>query len=333
MDYRNLGRCGVKVSPVCLGTMMFGGQTSEADSIRIIHKAHDLGVNFIDTANMYNAGESERVVGKAIADRRDSIVLATKGRQKMGDGPNQQGGSRKHLMAEFDASLKRLGTDYVDIYYYHAPDFSTPIDETLRALDDMVKSGRAHYIACSNFRAWRICEALWTSDRLNLNRYVCIQPLYNIVNRDIEVEILPLCEEYGLGVVSYSPLARGILTGKYTKFGEYPEGSRASRDDVRMRQAELRPESIEISQKLVAHCQQKGCNPSQFALAWVLANPILTSVIIGPRTIEQFEDNMGCLDVEITDDDEAFVDSLVPPGEHSGFGFQDEVYPITGRGR
>lgn len=333
MDYRNLGQCGVKVSPVCLGTMMFGGQTNETDSIQIIHKAYDQGVNFIDTADMYNAGESERIVGRAINDRRDRIVLATKGRQKMGDGPNQQGGSRLHLMQALDASLKRLGTDYVDIYYYHAPDLSTPVDETLRALDDMVRSGRVHYIACSNFRAWRICESLWTSDRLNLNRYVCIQPLYNIVNRDIEVEILPLCQKYGLGVVSYSPLARGILSGKYAKFGEYPEGSRASRGDMRMTQAELRPASFEIAQQIGARCAKKGCTASQFALAWVLANPILTSVIIGPRTMQQYDDNIKCLGVEITAEDEVFIDELVPPGEHSGAGFQDEAYPITGRGR
>ncbi len=333
MDYRNLGKCGVKVSPVCLGTMMFGGQTNEDDSIHIIHKAHDQGVNFIDTADMYNAGESERIVGRAIVDRRDRIVLATKGRQKMGDGPNQQGGSRLHLMHALDGSLKRLGTDYIDIYYYHAPDLSTPVDETLRAMDDMVRSGRVHYIACSNFRAWRICESLWTSDRLNLNRYVCIQPLYNIVNRDIEVEILPLCQEYGLGVVSYSPLARGILSGKYAKFGEYPEGSRASRRDVRMSQAELRPASIEIAQQIAAHCEKKACTASQFALAWVLANPILTSVIIGPRTMQQYDDNIKCLDVEIKEEDEAFINGLVPLGEHSGTGFQDDAYPITGRGR
>ncbi len=333
MDYRNLGKAGVKVSPVCLGTMMFGGQTSEADSISIIHKATDMGINFIDTANMYNAGESEVVVGKAIADRRDRVILATKGRQAMGEGPNDQGGSRVHLMHELDASLKRLGTDYIDIYYYHAPDYSTPIEETLRALDDMVRSGRVHYIACSNFRAWRLCEALWTSDRLNLHSFACIQPLYNIVNRDIEVELLPLCRERGIGVVSYSPLARGILTGKYKKIGEYPEGSRASRNDKRMNQAELREASIEVAREITAHCEQKGCQPSQFALAWVLANPIMTSVIVGPRTMEQFDDNMGCLDVTITDADEAFINSLVPVGEHSGKGFQDEAYPITGRGK
>jgi len=331
VDYRNLGRCGVKVSPVCLGTMMFGGQTSQADSIRMIHQANDLGINFIDTADMYNAGESEVVCGKAIADHRHDFVLATKGRQKMGSGPNDQGGSRKHMKRALDDSLRRLNTDYIDIYYYHAPDNDTPIEETLRAMDDMVRSGKVHYIACSNFRAWRLGEALWTSDASNLASFVCLQPLYNIVNRDIEVEILPLCEEYGIGVVSYSPLARGILTGKYKPGAAFPEGSRASRDDVRMKQAELRDESIELSQKIAAHAESKGCSASQFALAWVLANPILTSVIIGPRTVEQFEDNLKCLGVQITPEDEAFVDGLVPIGEHSGKGFQDTAYPITGR--
>ena len=333
MEYRTLGKAGVKVSPICLGTMMFGGQTNEADSIAIVHKALDQGVNFIDTANMYNAGESEVVVGKALSDRREQAVLATKGRQKMGDGPNEQGGSRMHLMRELDKSLKRLNTDYIDIYYYHAPDNDTQIEETLRAMDDMVRSGRVHYIACSNFRAWRVCEALWTSDKLNLHKFACVQPLYNIVNRDIEVELLPLCREHGLGVVSYSPLARGILTGKYKAFGEYPEGSRASRNDPRMTQAELRPASIEVSQRIVEHCEKKGCSSSQFALAWCLANPILTSVIVGPRTMAQFDDNVVSLNVRVTDEDEAFIDSLVPTGEHSGKGFQDTAYPITGRGK
>lgn len=331
MQYRSLGRAGVKVSPLCLGTMMFGGQTSEADSIRIIHKALDQGINFIDTANSYNAGESERVVGKAIRERRDHVVLATKSRQKMGEGPNEQGGSRLHLMHELNASLKRLGVDHIDIYYYHAPDYSTPIDETLRALDDMVRWGKVHYIACSNFRAWRLCEALWTSDRLNLHRFACVQPLYNLVNRDIEVELLPLCQEHGIGVVSYSPLARGILTGKYKPGGEFPEGSRAARNDVRMRQAELREESLEVAQQLAAHCERRGVTPSQFALAWCLANPILTAVILGPRTMEQFDDNLASLAVEITAEDEALVDRLVPPGEHTGKGFQDVAYPVLGR--
>lgn len=331
MEYDRLGNTGLSVSPICLGTMMFGGPTSEADSAKIIHKAIDQGVNFIDTANIYNAGESERVVGRAIADRRENVILATKGRSKMGDGPNEQGASRIHLMHEVDASLKRLGTDYIDLYYVHAPDYETPIDETLRALDDMVRSGKVHYIACSNFRAWRLAEALWTSDGLGLHRFCCVQPLYNIVNRDIEVELLPLCEEYGIGVVSYSPLARGILTGKYQPGKDFPEGSRASRNDKRMNETELRDESMKVSQELVSYCEKRGVAPTQFALAWVLANPRVSSVIVGPRTEQQYDDNMKCLDIEWTQEDEDFVNQLVPPGEHSGKGFQDPAYPVLGR--
>ena len=331
MQFRNLGGSGVKVSPVCLGTMMFGGQTDAAESTRIMHKALDLGINFFDTANIYNAGQSEVVIGQAIADRRQKVVLATKGRAPMGEGPNQGGASRAHLTTALDASLKRLKTEFVDIYYVHTPDYATPIEETLRALDDFVRGGKVHYIACSNFRTWRLMEALWTSDRLNLERFVCIQPLYNIVNRDIEVELLPMCREYRIGVVSYSPLARGILCGKYRAGEPFPAGSRAARNDKRMQQAELREASFEVAEELRGHCEKKGVRLSQFALAWCLANPIITSVIIGPRTMEQFDDNLGCLDVHIDHDDEAFVDALVPPGEHSGKGFQDTQYPITGR--
>lgn len=333
MEYRNLGAAGVKVSPICLGTMTFGGPTTEADSVRIIHKAYDLGINFFDTADMYNAGESEVIVGKAIADRREQVVLATKGCNPMGDGPNDRGASRLHMKQAVDASLKRMKTDYIDLYYVHKPDDDSPIDETLQALDDLVRAGKIHYIACSNFRAWKLMEALWTADALGAARFAAIQPLYNIVNRDAEVELLPACEEYNIGVVTYSPLARGILTGKYKPGAAFPEGSRAARKDPRMLQAELRDASIEISQKIAAYCEKKDVATTQFALAWVLANPIVTSVIVGPRTMEQFDDNLGCLNVDVDEDDEAFIDSLVPPGEHSGFGFQDDAYPITGRGR
>lgn len=334
MDYRNLGHAGVKVSRICLGTMMFGGQTTETDSIRIIHDAIGRGINFIDTADMYVAGQSEVVVGKALADRRDRVILATKGAQKMGEGPNDKGTSRVHIKQAIDASLKRLKTDYIDLYYIHVPDYGTPIEETLRALDDVVRSGKVHYLACSNFRAWRLCEALWTSDKLNLNAICCVQPLYNLVNRDIEVELLPLCQGRGIGVVSYSPLARGILSGKYKPGAAFPEGSRAARKDARMQQAELRDESLEVSQQLAEYvATKKGCTTSQFSIAWCLANPILTSVILGPRTFEQYEDNLGCLNVEITPADEAFIDSLIPPGEHTGKGFQDSAYPILGRPR
>jgi aryl-alcohol dehydrogenase-like predicted oxidoreductase len=333
MQHRLLGRTGVRVSPLCLGTMMFGGQTSAADSTRIIHKALDQGLNFIDTADMYSAGESERVVGQALAGRRDRVVLATKGRHKMGDGPNDWGATRLHLRQALDASLQRLATDYIDLYYVHAPDYDTPIDETLRFLDDAIRQGKILYPACSNFRAWRVCEALWTSDRLGLARFAAVQPLYNLVNRDIEVELLPLCQEHKLGVVTYSPLARGILTAKYKPGQAFPEGSRAARNDKRMREAELRDESLAVSQQLANHCRTKGVAPSQFALAWCLANPILTAVILGPRTMEQFDDNLAALAVTITPDDESFIDRLIPPGEHSGKGFLDPLYPITGRPR
>jgi aryl-alcohol dehydrogenase-like predicted oxidoreductase len=333
MDYRLLGRTGVRVSPLCLGTMMFGAQTSEAESIRIIHKAIDVGINFVDTADMYSTGESERIVGKALANRRDAVVLATKGRHKMGEGQNDWGGSRLHMRQALDASLRRLATDHIDLYYIHAPDYETPIEETLRFLDDAVRQGKILYPACSNFRAWRVCEALWTSDKLGLARFAAMQPLYNLVNRDIEVELLPLCQAHGLGVVTYSPLARGILTGKYKPGEKFPEGSRAARSDKRMREAELRDESLDISQQLAAHCKSKGVAPSQFALAWCLANSILTSVILGPRTMEQFDDNVASLQVNITAEDETFVDRLVPPGEHSGKGFNDPLYPVTGRPR
>jgi aryl-alcohol dehydrogenase-like predicted oxidoreductase len=311
--------------------MMFGGQTGEQESTDIIHKALDQGINFVDTADMYNQGESERVVGKAIAGRRREVVLATKGRQPMGSGPNDRGGSRLHLMRALDESLQRLNTDYVDIYYLHAPDEETSIEESLRAMDDMVRSGRVRYAACSNFRAWRLCESLWTSDRLNLNRFACVQPLYNLVNRDVEVELLPLCRNQQVGVVSYSPLARGILTGKYAPGKPPGEGTRAGRADPRMMQAEWREASLEAAQRLTQHCQNRGVPTSQFALAWCMANPVITSVIIGPRTMSQFDDNLASLEVAITDDEEALVDSIVPPGEHSGHGFQDSAYPITGR--
>jgi len=333
MDYHQLGRCGLKVSRLCLGTMMFGGPTSRADSISIVHAAHDRGINFVDTANVYNAGESESVVGEAIADRRDSVVLATKARLPVGQGPNDSGASRGHLMRELEASLQRLKTDYVDLFYVHAPDSSTPIEETMRALDDMVRSGKVRYLGCSNFRAWQLCEALWISDKLNLNRFACVQPLYNVVNRDIEVELLPLCQEHGVGVVTYSPLARGVLTGKYNAGKEFPEGSRAARGDKRLHQTELRDANLEISQQIRQYCDQRDVQPSQFAVAWCLASPVITSVIMGPRTAAQFQDYLAALDVSISKDDEDFINDLVPAGEHSGKGFLDPAFPVEGRGR
>ncbi|MBM4005566.1 MAG: aldo/keto reductase [Planctomycetes bacterium] len=331
MEYRRLGRAGVKVSPLCLGTMMFGGPTSELDSIAMMHRAIESGINFLDTANMYSLGQSELVVGKAIADRRERVVLATKGRQKMGDGPNDKGASRLHLMRELDHSLRRLGTDHVDLYYVHAPDDETPFEETMRTLDDMVRAGKVRYLGCSNYRTWQVCESMGICERRGLYPFVCVQPLYNLVNRDIEVELFPYCRAAGLGVVSYSPLARGILTGKYGAGQSIPAGSRMARNDARMKQAEWRTSSLDVARAVAERARDKGVTPSQFALAWCLANPNLTAVILGPRTMEQLDDNVRALEVKITAEDEALIDSLVPPGEHSGKGFQDTAYPITGR--
>lgn len=311
---------------------MFGGPTNEADSIAIMHSALDRGINFFDTADMYSTGKSEEVVGKALVARRDNVVLATKACNPMGSDVNQQGLSRRWLMQGVEASLKRLQTDYIDVYYVHKPDPTVPWEETLKTLDDLVRMGKVRYTAVSNHRAWKVCEALWISDKHGWDRFACVQPLYNIVNRDIEVELLPLCQAQQLGVVTYSPLARGILTGKYKAGEPFPEGSRAARNDKRMKEAELREASFDVAQQLTAYCDQKGCSTSAFALAWCLASPVLTSVILGPRTMEQFEDNFHAQQVTITAEDEAFVNGLVPPGEHSGKGFQDPAYPVTGRG-
>jgi len=331
MEYRSLGRAGVKVSQICLGAMMFGGATNEEDSIRIIERGLDAGINFFDTANVYNQGESERILGKAIRSVRDEVVIATKVRGGMGEGVNQSGTSRYHIMTQVEASLKRLGTDRMDLYYLHSPDATTPIEESLRALDDCVRQGKVRYIGCSNFHAWRVCEALWVSDRMNLEKFVCVQPLYNIVNRDIEVELLSFCRAHGVGVVSYSPLARGVLSGKYLPGQPPPPGSRADRKDRRMLQTELREESYEVAQKLKPLAGAHGKTVTQFALAWVLANPIITSVIVGPRTMEQLEDNLGCLDCVLAQADEAAIDQFVPPGEHTGKGYNDPAYPVLGR--
>jgi aryl-alcohol dehydrogenase-like predicted oxidoreductase len=331
MNYRLLGNTGLKVSPLCLGTMMFGGPTNETESIRIIHRAIDDGINFIDTANMYVKGESERIVGKAIGDRRDKVVLATKVRVAVGTGANDAGCSRLHILREVENSLRRLGLDHIDLYYLHQYDYEAPLEESLRALDDLVRHGKVRYIGCSNYYAYQVVEGLWIADRRGLERFACVQPLYNIVNRDVEVELMPMCRAFGVGVVPYSPLARGVLTGKYRPGESFPEDSRAARKDKRIQETELREESFVIAQKLAELAKRKGVPLGQFSLAWVIANPVVTSAIIGPRTMEQYEDNRKALDCSVSGEDEAVVDKLVPPGEHTGKGYNDPSYPVRGR--
>jgi len=331
MESRSLGRSGLKVSPICLGTMMFGGQTDEALSARIINKAHGSGVNFIDTADMYNEGQSEEVTGRAIAPNRTHWILATKVANPTGSGPNDRGLSRKHIMEAAEASLRRLGTDWIDIYYLHKEDHTTPLAETVRAMGDLVRQGKIRYFGVSNHRAWRVAEICRLCDELGIDRPVVSQPYYNAMNRMPEVEHLPACHHYGLGVVPYSPLARGVLTGKYNPDAPPPETSRAGRQDTRMMQTEWRPESLQIAQEIKRHAEGRGITAGQFAVAWVLNNRFVTAVIGGPRTEEQWDDYVGALAYRFTAEDEAFVDGLVVTGHPSTPGYNDPAYPIEGR--
>ena len=331
MRTTKLGRSGLHVSPITLGTMMFGGATDEATSGRIIASAREAGVNFIDTADAYNEGRSEEITGRAIRSDRDRWVLATKAANAMGDGPNEKGLSRKWLLQAADASLKRLGTDYIDILYIHKEDHATPLDETVRALGDLVRAGKIRYFGVSNHRSWRIAEICRICDGLGIDRPVVSQPYYNAFNRMPEVEHLPACAFYGLGVVPYSPLARGILTGKYAPGAAAPEGSRVGRGDKRVLQTEWRPESLRLAQKVKARAEKRGMTPGQFAFLWVLANPIISSVIAGPRTMEQWSDYLGALNHSWNKADEAFIDGLVAPGHPSTPGYNDPAYPLEGR--
>ncbi len=331
MDYRYLGRSALKVSPLCLGAMMFGGETDEATSKRIIDKAFDQGINFMDTADVYHGGRSEEIVGRAIADRRDSWVVATKFGYPTSQGPNEQGQSRKWIIQSVEASLKRLGTDYIDILYFHRALLDAPLEEGVRAIDDLIRQGKVRYFGMSNFRGWRIAEIVRLADHLGIDRPVASEPLYNLVDRTAEVEQLPAAAHYGVGVVSYSPLARGVLTGKYAVDAAPPSDSRAGRADKRIQQTEWRPESLAIAQKVAAHAAARGTTSIAFALAWVLRNQLVSTTIAGPRTEAHWDSYVDALTLQLGPDDEKFVDSLVPPGHASTPGYTDPGYPIEGR--
>ncbi|HEY8360031.1 MAG TPA: aldo/keto reductase [Ramlibacter sp.] len=331
MNHRYLGRSALKVSPLCLGAMMFGGEAAEATAARIIDKAFDQGVNFIDTADVYNAGRSEEIVGRAIAARRDQWVLATKFGQAFGKGPNEQGQSRKWICQSVDASLKRLGTDYIDILYFHRALVDVPLHEGVRAVADLVRQGKVRYFAVSNFRGWRIAEIVRLADQAGIDRPVASQPLYNIVDRTAEVEQLPAAGHYGLGVVSYSPLARGVLSGKYAVDAPPPADSRAGRGDKRIHQTEWRPESLRIAQAIAAHAARRNTTSIAFAIAWVLKNRLVSAAIAGPRTEAQWDSYLDAMALELGPDDEKLVDSLVPPGHASTPGYTDPAYPVEGR--
>lgn len=331
MQYRTLGRSGLKVSPICLGTMMFGGATDEADSGRIVASAREAGVNFIDTADVYNDGRSEEITGRAIAADRHAWVLATKVANPMGAGPNDRGLSRVRVLRAADESLRRLGTEVIDIYYLHKEDHATPLPETVRAMETLVRQGKIRHFGVSNHRSWRIAEICRLCDAAGIDRPVVSQPYYNALNRMPETEHLPACAHFGLGVVPYSPLARGVLTGKYDPDAPPPAETRAGRQDARMMQTEWRPESLRIARTLKDHAEARGITAGQFALAWVLNNRAVTAVIAGPRTLAQWDAYLGGLAYAFTPEDEALVDGLVVTGHPSTPGYNDPAYPVEGR--
>ena len=331
IDYRYLGRSALKVPPLCLGTMMFGGETDEATSARILHKALDSGFNFLDTADAYNGGASEEVSGRAIAEKRDQWIVATKFGYGRGPGPNQTGQSRKWVVQALENSLRRMGTDYVDILYFHRSEDGAPLEEPLRAIRDLIAAGKLRYYGLSNFRGWRIAEVCRLADPLGMDRPVVSQPLYNIVDRTAEVEQLPAAGHFGLGVVPYSPLARGVLSGKYAAGRAPPEGSRAARGDVRMQQTEWREESLHIAAAIARRAAELGTDSIGYAIAWILRNRMVSAPIAGPRTEAQWDKYVSALAVELTAEDEAFVDGLVPPGHASTPGYTDPAYPVEGR--
>ncbi|KDN99209.1 MULTISPECIES: aldo/keto reductase [Pseudomonas] len=332
MIYRPLGHSGLQVSALTLGSMMFGEPTSTEDSLRIIDKAWDQGINFIDTADVYNAGRSEEIVGEAIARNRQGWILASKVGFGPAEGlPNRSGLNRKHIFNAIDASLTRLGTDYLDIYYLHREDHSTPLEVSVSAIGDLLRQGKIRHWGVSNFRGWRIAEICNLAERLGVAKPVVSQPLYNIVNRQAEPEQLTAAAYHGLGIVPFSPLARGVLSGKYSPNSNPDANSRAGRQDKRILETEWRPESLEIAQKIQAYTQAKGIGMVEFAIAWVLNNQLISSAIVGPRTEAQWDTYSGALAVKITAEDEAFIDSLVTPGHASTHGYNDAAHFVSGR--
>ncbi|MBP6850802.1 MAG: aldo/keto reductase [Rhodoferax sp.] len=331
MHYQNLGKSNLKVSALCLGTMMFGDQTDHAEAANIVAHAHDHGVNFIDTADVYTRGASEQMVGALIRPTRDDWVLATKLGNPMSGRANEGHYSRSWILRETETSLQRLQTDHIDVLYLHRDFDGMDMPEALSALADLLRAGKIRYWGLSNFRGWRMTEMVHQAARIGMPGPVVCQPYYNLLNRMPEVEILPACQFHGIGVAPYSPIARGVLTGKYTPGATFEPGTRAGRADKRMAETELRPESLQIAQQLGVHAQARGVSLAQFATAWVLANRIVSTVIAGPRTLAQWQDYFAALDYVVTAEDEALVDSFVRPGHPSTPGYTDPAYPLTGR--
>ena len=315
MKYRTLGRTGIQVSPYCLGAMMFGavGNPDHDASIRMIHKALDAGINFIDTADFYSAGESEEIVGKALKGRRDDVVLASKANLPMGDDPNRRGNSRRWLIAEVENTLRRLQTDHLDLYQIHRPDPATDIEETLSALTDLIRSGKVRAIGSSCMPASDIVEAHWVSERRTLERFRAEQPHYSIVNRGIEREVLPVCRRYGMGVLVWSPLGGGLLTGRYRK-GQEATSARAAYAPRHFGNQR----KLDVVEQLVPLAEKAGLSLTHLAMAFVISHPGVTSAILGPRTMEQLDDLLAGAEVVLDDEVLDRIDEIVPPGVDVG---------------
>jgi aryl-alcohol dehydrogenase-like predicted oxidoreductase len=330
MEYRNLGRSGLRIAPIVLGTMMFGDRTDEAEASRIAGLAREHGVNMMDTADAYAGGESERMVGRLVAGDRGEWIVATKAANPTSPAPNDRGLSRRHLLRAAEASLRRLKTDWIDLFWLHKDDFDTPQEETVEAIGALIRAGHIRYWGISNFSGWRTATIVAAARAAGIAPPIASQPLYNAVSRMAEVEVLPACAAHGIGVTPYSPLARGVLTGKYAPGAAPPPDTRAGRNDKRLHETEWRPESLTVAQRLATRAGELGITPAQYALAWVLKNPLITGVIAGPRTQAQWRDYLAA-PLTLAEEDEALVDSLVPPGHPSTHGFTDPAYPVRGR--
>ncbi|AVT19929.1 NADP-dependent oxidoreductase [Paracidovorax avenae] len=331
MQYRRLGRSNLQVSALCLGTMMFGDKTGREEAAAIVADARERGVNFIDTADVYTRGASESMLGDLLAGQRHEWVLATKLGNRMSDRVNESHYSRTWMLREVESSLSRLRTDHVDILYLHRDFLGMDLEEPLFALDALLRAGKIRYWGVSNFRAWRIAELVHGAARIGMPGPVVCQPYYNLLNRMPEVEILPACAHHGLGVVPYSPIARGVLTGKYLPGEAPPPGTRAGRGDKRIAETEFRHESLVLAQELKRHAEARGVTLAQFATAWVLAHRAVSAVIAGPRTLAQWQDYGPALEYTVTPEDEALVDGMVAPGHPSTPGYSDPAYPSPPR--
>ncbi|WP_409342401.1 aldo/keto reductase [Paenibacillus sp. MBLB4367] len=324
MHYRRLGNSGVHVSALGLGTNAFGTRADQDTSIRIIRQSLDYGINFIDTANIYTRTESERIIGLALEGRRHEAVLATKAGLPRGEGPNARGSSRYHLMQELESSLKRLRTDYVDLYQIHTFDPNTPLEETLRTLDDMVRSGKVRYIGASNYAAWELMKALGISEKLGLNRFVSTQTSYSLADRTPEQELVPLCLDQGVGIIPYFPLAGGILTGKYTSADSAPAGSRADADPNFKRF--LRPDKLTLGEEVVKLAAELNCTPGALSLAWLMRKPAVSTVIVGATRTEQLEQNIQSVSLEL---DASAMEQLDQLSGASRYGEPFAVYRLS----